>query len=166
MGTISTLNDPNQPKNQGVLIIDDQRIMRLVLASILYDTGIKVLGQASNGLEALELYTQLRPMVVLLDLLMPVMDGFTTMEKLLAYDPKVNIVICSSMQHKFYISRALKQGRKTLVKPSVKNSPGCVNKLMVAQPCPSLSLLLNVRLIPQNGSLPEKPYHHKAVFVG
>lgn len=133
MGTISTLNDPNQPKNQGVLIIDDQRIMRLVLASILYDTGIKVLGQASNGLEALELYTQLRPMVVLLDLLMPVMDGFTTMEKLLAYDPKVNIVICSSMQHKFYISRALKQGAKDfLVKPFRKEQvQAAVNKLMV-----------------------------------
>ena len=133
MGTISMLNDPNQPKNQGVLIVDDQRIMRLVLSSILSDTGIKVLGQASNGLEALELYTQLKPMVVLLDLLMPVMDGFTTMEKLLAYDPKANIVICSSMQHKFYISRALKQGAKDfLVKPFRKDQVrAAVNKLMV-----------------------------------
>ncbi|NLW59666.1 MAG: response regulator [Firmicutes bacterium] len=133
MGTISILNDTNQPKSQGVLIVDDQRVMRLVLSSILFDTGIKVLGEASNGLEALELYSQLRPMVVLLDLLMPVMDGFTTMEKLLAYDPKANIVICSSMQHKFYISRALKQGAKDfLIKPFRKEQVrSAVNKLMV-----------------------------------
>lgn len=133
MGTISMLNDPNQPKNPGVLIVDDQRIMRLVLSSILSDTRIAVLGQASNGLEALDLYTQLKPMVVLLDLLMPVMDGFTTMEKLLTYDPKANIVICSSMQHKFYISRALKQGAKDfLIKPFRKEQVRTVvGKLLI-----------------------------------
>lgn len=135
MGTISTLNDPNQPKNQGVLIVDDQRIMRLLLSSVLSDTGISILGQATNGLEALELYTQLRPMVVLLDLIMPVMDGFTTMEKLFTYDPKANIVICSSMQHKFYISRALKQGAKDfLIKPFRKEQVrSVVNKLLLGQ---------------------------------
>jgi two-component system chemotaxis response regulator CheY len=57
-------------------------------------------------------------MVVLLDLVMPVMDGFATMERLLNYDPKTNIIICSSLQQKFYISRALKAGAKEfLVKP-------------------------------------------------
>ncbi|NLM37422.1 MAG: response regulator [Firmicutes bacterium] len=125
--------DQNQTKTQGVLIVDDQRIMRLVLNSILTETGIKVLGQASNGLEALELYSQLKPMVVLLDLLMPVMDGFTTMEKLLTYDPKANIVICSSMQHKFYVSRALKQGAKDFVVKPFRKEQVCaaVNKVMV-----------------------------------
>lgn len=132
MVTIPML-DQNQTKTQGVLIVDDQRIMRLVLNSILTETGIKVLGQASNGLEALELYSQLKPMVVLLDLLMPVMDGFTTMEKLLTYDPKANIVICSSMQHKFYVSRALKQGAKDFVVKPFRKEQVCaaVNKVMV-----------------------------------
>ena len=133
MGTISPFNDQRQPKGHGVLIVDDQRIMRLVLVSMLNDAGIPILGQAANGLEALELYVQLRPKVVLLDLIMPVMDGFTTMEKVFAYDPKANIVICSSMQHKFYISRALKQGAKDfLIKPFRKEQVrAAVNKLMV-----------------------------------
>ncbi|HHT48842.1 MAG TPA: response regulator [Firmicutes bacterium] len=135
MGTISPISDTRQPKGHGVLIVDDQRIMRLVLASMLTDAGIPILGQAANGLEALELYVQLKPKVVLLDLIMPVMDGFSTMEKLFTYDPKVNIVICSSMQHKFYVSRALKAGASDfLVKPFRKEQvQTVVNKLLLGQ---------------------------------
>mgnify|MGYP000879905271 CR=1 FL=1 len=133
MGSLSPLNDLNQPKNHGVLIIDDQRIMRLVLAAILNDAGIPILDQAENGLEALELYAKHKPAVVLLDLVMPAMDGFVTMEKLLTYDPKANIVICSSLQHKFYISRALKEGAKEfLVKPFRKEQVHLVvNRLLL-----------------------------------
>lgn len=109
--------------------------MRLVLASILTDVGIPILGQATNGLEAIELYVQLKPKVVLLDLIMPVMDGFSTMEKIFTYDPKANIVICSSMQYKFYVSRALKQGASDfLVKPFRKEQvQTVVNKLLLGQ---------------------------------
>lgn len=135
MGTVSPFSDQKQPKGHGVLIVDDQRIMRLVLASILTDVGIPILGQATNGLEAIELYVQLKPKVVLLDLIMPVMDGFSTMEKIFTYDPKANIVICSSMQYKFYVSRALKQGASDfLVKPFRKEQvQTVVNKLLLGQ---------------------------------
>lgn len=135
MGTVLSINDSTQIKKLGVLIVDDQRIMRLVLSSMLGDVGITILGQASNGLEALELYARLKPTVVLLDLVMPVMDGFTTMKKLLTYDPKANIVVCSSLQHKFYISRALKEGAKDfLIKPFRKEHvQTAVNKLLVGQ---------------------------------
>jgi two-component system chemotaxis response regulator CheY len=133
LGTISPFNDLNQPKNRGVLIVDDQRIMRLILTSILNDARIPILGQATNGLEALELYAQLKPTVVLLDLVMPMMDGFATMEKLLNYDPKTNIVICSSLQQKFFISRALKTGAKEfLVKPFRKEQvQTIVNRMLL-----------------------------------
>jgi len=135
VGTVSPFSDQRQPKGYGALIVDDQRIMRMVLASILNDAGIPILGQAANGLEALELYVQLKPKVVLLDLIMPVMDGFSTMEKIFAYDPKANIVICSSMQHKFYVSRALKMGAcDFLVKPFRKEQvQTVVNKLLLGQ---------------------------------
>lgn len=133
MGTISPFNDLTQPKNRGVLIVDDQRVMRLVLTTILDEARIPILGQATNGLEALELYAQLNPTVVLLDLVMPVMDGFTTMERLLSYDPKTSIIICSSLQHKFYISRALKAGAKEfLVKPFRKEQvQTIVNRILL-----------------------------------
>ncbi len=100
----------NQENRNGVLIVDDLLMMRLILTSILKDAGIPIVGQATNGREALDLYVQLHPAVVLLDLLMPEMDGFTTLERLLRLDPKAKVVVCSSLQQKFYITKALKCG--------------------------------------------------------
>lgn len=130
MGSILSIKDQEKQKHYGVLIVDDLLIMRLVLTSILNDSGIPIVGQAKNGREALELYSQLYPSVVLLDLLMPVMDGFTTLERLLSFDPKAKVVICSSLQQKFYITKALKHGatdfltkpfRPDIVKSLVRN---------------------------------------------
>lgn len=105
-------------KNQGILIVDDMRMMRIVLSSIMKEAGITVLGEASNGLEALEMYPRLRPAIVTLDILMPGMDGFAVMEKLLKFDPTACIVICSSLQYKYHITKALHAGaRDFLVKP-------------------------------------------------
>ena len=118
MGSLFPLNEQEKPKNRGVLIVDDMRMMRMILNTIFRDAGIRVLGEARNGQEALELYAELNPAVVTLDLLMPVMDGFVTMEKLLSYDPNARIVVCSSLQHKVTISKALRMGaRDFLVKP-------------------------------------------------
>ncbi len=118
MGSILPIKDFEKQKSNGVLIVDDMLMMRLILSSILKDAGIPILGEAANGQKALELYARTQPSVVLLDLLMPVMDGFSTLEKLLNYDPKANVIICSSLQQKFYISRALKSGAKDfLIKP-------------------------------------------------
>lgn len=126
MGNLLSLSEENNRKQKGVLIVDDTRMMRMILASILKDAGIKVLGEAANGQKALELYLQLKPAVVTLDLLMPGMDGFTVLEKLLAYDPGARVVICSSLQYKIHITRALHAGAKDfIVKPfrtdAVKN---------------------------------------------
>ncbi|NLW55427.1 MAG: response regulator [Firmicutes bacterium] len=106
----SVISFKNQGKRSGVLIVDDLLIMRLILSSILKDAGIPIVGQATNGREALDLYVQLNPAVVLLDLLMPEMDGFTTLERLLKIDPKAKVVVCSTLQQKFYITKALKCG--------------------------------------------------------
>jgi len=118
MGSLLSFNEQETMKNRGVLIVDDMRMMRMIIASILRDAGIRVLGEAKNGQEALQLYTELNPAVVTLDLLMPVMDGFVAMEKLLAYDPNARIIVCSTLQHKVTIAKALRMGaRDFLVKP-------------------------------------------------
>jgi two-component system chemotaxis response regulator CheY len=118
LGTILPLKNQEKQKSNGVLIVDDMRIMRLVLSSILKDAGIPILGEATNGREALEMYSSIRPAVVVLDILMPVMDGFTALEKLMAYDSEANVVICSTLQQKFHITKALKAGAKDfLIKP-------------------------------------------------
>ena len=68
-----------------VLIVDDSCFFRRVLSNLLEaDPSIKVVGQASNGLEAIELFQQLEPDVITMDIEMPVMDGITALKKILA----------------------------------------------------------------------------------
>lgn len=108
----------NHSKNNGVLIIDDMRMMRIVLSSMMKEAGITVLGEASSGQEALELYPKIRPAVTTLDILMPGMDGFAVLERLMVLDPTACIVICSSLRYKYHVTKALRAGaRDFLVKP-------------------------------------------------
>jgi two-component system chemotaxis response regulator CheB len=81
-----------------VLIVDDSALMRRVLRSILErDSHILVVGEATNGREALEQVAVLRPNVITMDVRMPVMDGLETTEQLMAYYPTPILVITASL---------------------------------------------------------------------
>ncbi|HLP91486.1 MAG TPA: diguanylate cyclase [Nostocaceae cyanobacterium] len=72
------------PRNHSlVLVVDDDLVVQMQLIHFLSKEGYKVI-QAGNGKEALEIYTQFHPDIVLLDAIMPVMDGFTCCEQLQA----------------------------------------------------------------------------------
>ena len=58
-----------------ILIVDDAAFMRLTIKTILEKNGFEVIGEAKNGLEAIEKYTTLKPDVVTMDITMPEMSG-------------------------------------------------------------------------------------------
>ena len=66
-----------------ILVVDDDNFMRMHLCKQLTDAGYQV-EEASNGLEAIAIYTRLHPDIVLLDIMMPVMDGFSCCAQLQA----------------------------------------------------------------------------------
>jgi CheY-like chemotaxis protein len=72
---------PHRARERLVLVVDDDPDILQTLALCLTSEGYNVL-MASNGQEALELLRQQKPACILLDLMMPVMDGFTTLEAL------------------------------------------------------------------------------------
>lgn len=79
-----------------VLIVDDSAFMRSILNRMLSsDSEIEVVGQAQDGIDALEKITKLNPDVITLDIDMPRMDGHATLEKLMATNPKPVLVISS-----------------------------------------------------------------------
>lgn len=80
-----------------LLVVDDSRIMRDAIGEMFADDHrIEVVGQASNGLEALEMVGKCQPDVITLDVAMPVMDGMTTLKHLMIEHP-VPVVMLSSL---------------------------------------------------------------------
>lgn len=95
-----------------VLIVDDSFVMRKFIRRILEsDPEIKVIGEASNGVEAIKLVRELRPDVVTMDIKMPEMDGLAAIEFLMKNDPLPIIVISSlAKEDSYYTIKALELG--------------------------------------------------------
>jgi two-component system, chemotaxis family, chemotaxis protein CheY len=101
-----------------VLIADDLRFIKIVLRDILEKSGFRVVGEASNGDEAIALYLDTRPDVVLMDITMPVMDGLTALKKIREIDPAACIIMCSAIGQQRLIVQAIEMGAKDyIVKP-------------------------------------------------
>lgn len=96
-----------------VLIADDHLIVRQGLRLILEtDDRLELVGEASDGAEALELARELEPDVVLMDLRMPGMDGLTAIESLQVEQPQVNVVILTTFNEDELMMRGLRAGAK------------------------------------------------------
>ncbi|HEY9765257.1 MAG TPA: response regulator [Chroococcales cyanobacterium] len=101
-----------------ILIVDDALFLRMVLRDMLLKAGYHVAGEASDGIQACELYPEVQPDVVFLDLYMPNIDGITTLKKLLEIDPHARVIACSSNGKEEIIKASMLQGaRDFLTKP-------------------------------------------------
>ncbi len=101
-----------------VLITDDTAFMRMTLRNILEKNGYQVVGEAEDGLVAVEKYRELRPDLVTMDITMPRMDGITAIKKIMEIDVQAKIVVCSAMGQKALVIEALNAGaRDFIVKP-------------------------------------------------
>jgi two-component system chemotaxis response regulator CheY len=101
-----------------VLIVDDLTFIKMVLKDLVEKAGFRVVGEASDGEEALKLYDEKRPDVVLLDITMPKMDGLTALQKILEMDPQAKVIMCSALGQQRLIVQAIQLGAKDfIVKP-------------------------------------------------
>ena len=96
-----------------VLIIDDHAILRMGLASLLNaKSGIEVVGDAANGRTGIPKVLKLHPDVVIMDLMMPGMDGTETTRQLLAKDPGSKVLILTTFGTSDGITHAIEAGAK------------------------------------------------------
>ncbi|HHY15459.1 MAG TPA: response regulator [Firmicutes bacterium] len=101
-----------------VLITDDTAFMRMTLRNVIEKNGYEVVGEAGDGEQAIELYKELRPDMVTMDITMPKMDGITAIKEIMKLDPEAKIIVCSAMGQKPMVIEALSAGAKDfLVKP-------------------------------------------------
>ena len=80
-----------------VLVVDDAAFMRMMVKDILSKNGYEIVGEAENGMKALEKYQELKPDLVTMDITMPEMDGITAVKEIKKVDPAAKVVMCSAM---------------------------------------------------------------------
>ena len=96
-----------------ILIADDSDAIRLVLKDILSIGEHEVLAEANDGAEAVNLYQQYSPQILLLDLAMPKKDGLTVVKEVIAYDPDAKIILITASDDQKIINQCLEHGAKS-----------------------------------------------------
>ena len=110
-----------------VLIADDSEFMRNLLREIL-EAEYDVVGEAENGVEAIELYEETDPDLVVMDVTLPIRDGVESTAAIADRDPSATVVMCTSVGREERMERALEAGADGYVtKPYQK--PGVYDEI-------------------------------------
>lgn len=101
-----------------ILIVDDSSFMRKIIKDTLSKNGFDKLIEAKNGIDAIDLYKSEKPNLVILDVIMPDKDGFSTLTDIIEIDKKANIIVCSASSNNILIKELVAEGIKGfIVKP-------------------------------------------------
>lgn len=101
-----------------VMIVDDAMFMRRVIRKNLEEIGCSDVIEAENGEEAMKLYHQEKPHLILLDITMPGMSGVEVLEEIMKEDPLQKVVMCSAVGQEMMIQKAIMAGALDfIVKP-------------------------------------------------
>ena len=98
-----------------ILIVDDSNVIRNRISRSSSQMNFEVVGTASNGQEAVDLYRQYRPDIVTMDLTMPKMDGLNCINEIASMDENANILVISALSDKATGIRALQLGARGLI---------------------------------------------------
>jgi two-component system chemotaxis response regulator CheY len=120
--------------NITILIVDDSPVALLLLRDILEECGYVVVGEAADGVEAVEKHRELQPMVTIMDVSMPRMDGVEASREILARDPGARILISSASDHESLIAAAADAG-----------AWGCIAKPLLLE---KVAVAINAVIVP------------------
>ena len=98
-----------------ILIVDDAAFMRMMLKDILTKNGFTVVGEAENGVLAVQKYMELKPNLTIMDITMPEMDGLQAVKEIKKRDPHARVVMCSAMGQQAMVIEAIQSGAKDFV---------------------------------------------------
>ena len=118
-----------------VLVCDDAKFMRVMISAILTNAGWAVVGEAENGLQAVEKYKELGPDVVTMDMVMPEMGGIDALREIVKDDASARVVMCTAMGQEDLIAEANELGASAvLLKPFTSEGLlGIMNEVLEAE---------------------------------
>ena len=100
------------------LIVDDAAFMRMMLKDILSSTEFEIVGEAEDGIQAAKKYQELKPDLVIMDIVMPEVDGIEATRSIVKADPQAKILMCSAIGQEELTKEAIQAGaRDFIVKP-------------------------------------------------
>ena len=101
-----------------VLVVDDAAFMRKMVSDALAKAGHEVIGEACNGVEAVESFRALKPELTTLDITMPEKDGLQALGDIMTLDPNARVIMCSALGQESKVMESIKLGaRDFVVKP-------------------------------------------------
>jgi two-component system chemotaxis response regulator CheY len=106
----------NQTKTPRVLIADDEKHIRMLLKSIITKMSYEVVGEATNGQEAVDLFKRHRPDLVLLDINMPFKRGEEALEEILSQFPDASIIMLTSVAGQGSVERCIDLGASNYIR--------------------------------------------------
>ncbi|GAB7092251.1 chemotaxis protein CheY [Halorubrum luteum] len=111
-----------------VLIADDSEFMRNLLREIL-EGEFEIVGEAENGVEAVNMYEEHGPDLVMMDIVMPIRDGIEATTEITETDPSATVIMCTSVGQEEKMKAAIKAGAagyitKPFQKPNVLDAIG------------------------------------------
>lgn len=105
-----------------ILIVDDHALFRDGLRSLLTARDLEVVGEAGDGKEAIRLAWELKPDIVLMDLMMPEMDGLEATKRLAAELPEVKVIVLTAADDDAKLFEAIKSGAKGYLLKNLESS--------------------------------------------
>lgn len=112
MGQQATENDV---KKFNCIVADDSVFARKNIEQVVSKAGGSIIGEASNGKEAVELYFRFKPDLLLMDITMPELDGIDALRKIIEGDKDAKVIMVSSVGHKEMVFKAICLGAKHFV---------------------------------------------------
>lgn len=98
-----------------VLIVDDIPFVRRALARVITNAGYMVVGEASDGSEALAMYKRLKPDVITMDIVMPKVSGIDATRAIMKEHPEAMVIIISAMGQENLVTEAIQSGAKDYI---------------------------------------------------
>ncbi len=98
-----------------VLIVDDAIFMRRMISDILKKEGFEICGEAGSGTQAVQMYRELQPDLVTMDIIMPDMSGIDAVREIIKEFPNAKILMVSAMGQQSLVVEAIQAGAKDFV---------------------------------------------------